>query len=64
MKILITGTEGMIGSRLVKWVEDKHENAVTGDRLGLNSVLISHDHNKDSYFERYDNWKELYEEIK
>ncbi|MBV22748.1 MAG: hypothetical protein CMA53_01425 [Euryarchaeota archaeon] len=46
------------------WVEDKHENAVTGDRLGLNSVLISHDHNKDSYFERYDNWKELYEEIK
>lgn len=25
MKILITGAEGMIGSRLVKWLEDNHE---------------------------------------
>lgn len=45
------------------WIEDKHENAVTGDKFGLNSVLIAHDHNKDSYIERYDNWKQLYEEI-
>ena len=45
------------------WIEDKHENAVTGDRFGLNSVLIAHDHNKDSYIERYDNWKQLYEAI-
>lgn len=45
------------------WIEDKHENAESGDRFGLDSILIAHDHNKDSYFARYDDWKELYESI-
>lgn len=47
------------------WVEDKVENAELGYELGLNSVLIAHDHNKDyeGPIERVKNWKEIYEMI-
>lgn len=45
------------------WVEDKMENAVDGCDAGLDSVLIAHDHNKESSIPRYENWKELYEVI-
>lgn len=30
------------------WIEDKTENAVTGARMGLKSVLIAHGHNQDA----------------
>jgi len=49
------------------WIEDKPENADVGVDMGLVSILMAHDHNKD--FEVYDsvprvrNWKEIYEII-
>lgn len=48
------------------WVEDKPENAEVGHRLGLDSILIEHDHNLD--FEHPDipiayNWREIYEMV-
>jgi len=46
------------------WVEDKVENAELGTRLGLNSALISHPWNIDSYVTRYDDWQEIYEVLK
>jgi hypothetical protein len=47
-------------------VEDKPENAEVGHRLGLDSILIEHDHNLD--FEHPDipiayNWREIYEMV-
>ncbi|MBT4995857.1 MAG: hypothetical protein HOM88_05235 [Hellea sp.] len=48
------------------WVEDKPENAVTGSKFGLESLLIEHPHNKD--FSHTDvvnvkNWREIYDLI-
>ena len=48
------------------WVEDKLENAVVGDRLGLNSVLVEHRHNMVDVcgydnIQRVRNWQEIYE---
>ena len=50
------------------WVEDKPENAETGQRLGLQSVLMEHGHNKNSVMSnhyglitRVSNWKEFYD---
>jgi hypothetical protein len=47
------------------WVEDKIDNAITGKKLGLNSIIMEHGHNMD-----YDgsipvvkNWKQIYEMI-
>lgn len=47
------------------WVEDKPENADLGMKLGLNSMLIEHGHNKDYAGEatKVANWKEIYELI-
>jgi FMN phosphatase YigB (HAD superfamily) len=47
------------------WVEDKPENVDTGIRLGLNGILVNHDHNKDYNGEafRVRNWKEIYKFI-
>jgi len=48
------------------WVEDKPQNAVVGANLGLNSVLIEHDHNKDfshPMVTNVKNWREIYEMI-
>jgi len=45
------------------WCEDKIENCEVGLKLGLNSILIAHDHNV-SYSgsaPRVQNWKEIYE---
>jgi len=44
------------------WVEDKPENADVGYQLGLNSILMAHDHNvgRDQYSTRVNNWKEIY----
>lgn len=45
------------------WIEDKSENAIAGVDTGLDSVLIAHDHNKESSILRYHTWRELYEVI-
>ena len=47
------------------WIEDKIENCDLGIELGLNSILISHDHNEDYEGEgvRVKNWREIYELI-
>ena len=48
------------------WVEDKPENAVVGNELGLNSLLIQHTHNDYFHSEnitKFKNWKEIYEVI-
>ena len=48
------------------WIEDKPENALVGAALGLESLLVSHQHNQnfnnDSTYrvQRVDNWKEIY----
>jgi uncharacterized HAD superfamily protein len=48
------------------WVEDKPENAQCGLDLGLRSILIEHDFNKDyvnNNLVKVKNWKEIYESI-
>jgi len=48
------------------WVEDKPENAMVGDTLGLKSVLIRHDFNKDfvhNNIEKVSSWKEIYDMV-
>ena len=48
------------------WIEDKPENALVGAALGLESLLVSHQHNQnfnnDSTYrvQRVENWKEIY----
>lgn len=45
------------------WIEDKVENADLGLNLGLNSLLMAHNHNADyeGNAVRVQNWKEIYE---
>ena len=46
------------------WIEDKYVNAELGERLGLTSVLMEHEHNKDydgSAIPSVRSWKEIYE---
>ena len=48
------------------WVEDKPENAECGLNMGLRSILIEHDYNKDyqnNNLVKVKNWKEIYESI-
>lgn len=49
------------------WIEDKPENAVCGANLGLNSLLVRHDHNNSfdetAQVRKVSNWKEIYEII-
>ena len=48
------------------WIEDKPENAITGRNLGLQAILIEHDHNADFFHEDIPvvkTWKEIYEMI-
>jgi len=46
------------------WIEDKPENADVGVKMGLESILMNHDHNKDVEVKdeviRVNNWKEIY----
>jgi len=45
------------------WVEDKPENAEVGVELGLEGILMEHDHNKDylnTNIMTAENWKEVY----
>lgn len=47
------------------WIEDKVVNAELGEELGLNSIIVAHEHN--SYYQgnlpRYWKWKEIYKHI-
>jgi hypothetical protein len=46
------------------WIEDRWQNAIMGRDLGLNSILIDHDYNRqysDVGITRVKNWKEIYE---
>ena len=49
------------------WVEDKPENANVGIMNGLDSILMTHEHNKDEMLyegvKRVRNWKEIYDLI-
>jgi beta-phosphoglucomutase-like phosphatase (HAD superfamily) len=48
------------------WVEDKPENAKVGAALGLNSILVAHDHNADEVngtIPRFWKWKQIYKHI-
>ena len=44
------------------WVEDKVENAELGCQMGLDPIVVAHNYNKGHPW-RYNNWKEIYEEI-
>lgn len=44
------------------WVEDKIENALVGQELGLDSILMEHRHNRHcNKIPLFRNWKEIYE---
>ena len=48
------------------WIEDKLENAIVGSNLGLNSILMEHEHNMhyiDNLITLVSDWKEIYEKI-
>ena len=48
------------------WIEDKLENAQTGAKLGLKSILIEHEHNKDDVdanIDRVETWSEIFDII-
>lgn len=46
------------------WIEDKVENALLGDTLGLESLIVEHEHNmKKTDLPFFKNWKEIYEYI-
>jgi len=45
------------------WVEDKPENAIVGAELGLRSILLEHEHNRDfdhALIYRAKTWKDIY----
>lgn len=48
------------------WIEDKFENALVGKQMGLNSILVAHDHNvvaesvTGKNIPRCWKWKEIY----
>lgn len=48
------------------WIEDRPENADTGQRLGLNTLLVEHGHNMNHpcSYPIVKNWKEIYDIIK
>ena len=48
------------------WVEDKPENAIVGQNLGLRSILMEHGHNMQHYhpgIPLVKNWKEIFDII-
>ena len=48
------------------WIEDKVENAMTGEAAGLDCLLMEHGHNMDCQHENITvvkNWKDVYEYI-
>lgn len=47
------------------WIEDKPKNAEVGQELGLNSIIVAHDHNASYNGEipRFWKWKHIYKHI-
>jgi len=46
------------------WIEDKPENARVGQKMGLTSILIEHEHNRNEKgILLAKNWKQVYEMI-
>ena len=47
------------------WIEDKPENCKAGENVGLNPILVAHDHNKwaEDDYPRYWKWKHIYKYI-
>ena len=48
------------------WIEDKPENAILGQKLGLKSILVAHDFNntkESQWLPRVATWKEIHEII-
>jgi len=47
------------------WIEDKPENADVGITMGLRSILLEHNHNRQYKGEAYtaSNWKQIYDII-
>ena len=47
------------------WIEDKPQNVDTGIEMGLDGILVAHDHNADytGIADRVTNWKDIYELI-
>lgn len=47
------------------WIEDKPENVDAGIDVGLNGILMAHDHNQDYVGDALyvNSWKEIYEKI-
>jgi 5'(3')-deoxyribonucleotidase len=48
------------------WIEDKPENAIVGEKMGLESIVMTHKHNENEDIGgavRVNNWKEIYELI-
>lgn len=48
------------------WIEDKPENAICGANFGLNSLLMTHEHNstfEDERVKRVSNWQEIHDII-
>ena len=46
------------------WIEDKEENAELGWELGLDAILVLHDHNRDNdVVPVLCNWKQIYEYV-
>jgi FMN phosphatase YigB (HAD superfamily) len=48
------------------WIEDKPENAILGQKLGLKSILVAHDFNnvkEAQWLPRVATWKEIHEII-
>lgn len=45
------------------WIEDKPQNVDCGIHMGLNGILVTHDHNENyvGKAQRVQNWKEIYE---
>lgn len=44
------------------WIEDKPENALAGERVGLRPLVMEHGYNMDdNSCRRVKNWKEIYE---
>ena len=46
------------------WIEDKPENCKTGEKFGLNPILVGHYHNSGvTDYPRFSKWKQIYKHI-
>jgi FMN phosphatase YigB (HAD superfamily) len=48
------------------WIEDKLENAIAGSKIGLNAILMEHEHNMhyvDNLVTLASDWEEIYNKL-